>query len=411
MEAYTPVEPDGAGGWQVGGGLAWAMGCAPPEGALEGAAACSCGLQQASPSSFVWRWPGSHAASHAAGPPSVLSTDRHLPRLVPSSPAPQLGGQAGRWILYHHAHLVERCFRTMKALPGGLDAGSHPLTPHAGERPARQPSAPSVLPPCVPARKPTLAACGREGAIGRDRHGPLHGCMLAGSPAAGAAPQRHVGAALLHGRQCARPLAQRPSPPVPAEWAVPHMLRIVASIHALYTPAGRQALAPVASALEMAPQERALYLRRGPIGKAAAKVRPLRARKHARALAPYRLGVEGEPALGPETVRQRQRKTQLVSRRRRVPLSSSAPLAAACRFPGCSLRKTAAEKQGMMATPPWAAPSPPRCAHGCATCGSSPTRQVVARLPLSSQKEGILRMPEPLLPQSPPGSSPPLQAC
>ncbi|KAL4423234.1 hypothetical protein ABPG77_000026 [Micractinium sp. CCAP 211/92] len=113
MEAYTPVEPDGAGGWQ-------------------------------------------------------------------------LGGQAGRWILYHHAHLVERCFRTMKALPGGLDAGSHPLTPHA-------------------------------------------------------------------------------------EWAVPQMLRIVASIHALYTPAGRQALAPVASALEMAPQERALYLRRGPIGKAAAK--------------------------------------------------------------------------------------------------------------------------------------------
>ncbi len=68
----------------------------------------------------------------------------------------------------------------------------------------------------------------------------------------------------------------------------------------------------------------------------------------------------------------------------RVPLLSSAPLAAACCSPGCSLRKTAAEKQGMMATPPWAAPAPPRCAHGCATCGSSPTRQVVARLPLSS---------------------------
>lgn len=98
----------------------------------------------------------------------------------------QLGGQSARWILYHHAHLVERCFRTMKPLPGGLGATSHPLTPHA-------------------------------------------------------------------------------------EWALPHMLRIVASIHALYTPAGRQALAPVVSALEMAPQERALYLRRGPPGKAATK--------------------------------------------------------------------------------------------------------------------------------------------
>ena len=39
-----------------------------------------------------------------------------------------------------------------------------------------------------------------------------------------------------------------------AEWAVPQMLRIVACIHALYTPAGRQALAPIGAALEMAPQ-------------------------------------------------------------------------------------------------------------------------------------------------------------
>jgi len=60
--------------------------------------------------------------------------------------------------------------------------------------------------------------------------------------------------------------------PLPEEWAVPQMLRVVACIHALYTPAGRQALAPVAAALDMAPQERALYLRRGPVGKAAAKV-------------------------------------------------------------------------------------------------------------------------------------------
>ncbi|PRW59064.1 HASTY 1-like isoform X1 isoform B [Chlorella sorokiniana] len=97
----------------------------------------------------------------------------------------QAGGQATRWILYHHAHLVERCIRTMKA---SVPAGSlqHPLMQHA-------------------------------------------------------------------------------------EWAVPQMLRIVACIHALYTPAGRQALAPIGSALEMAPQERALYLRRGPVGKAAAK--------------------------------------------------------------------------------------------------------------------------------------------
>ena len=39
-----------------------------------------------------------------------------------------------------------------------------------------------------------------------------------------------------------------------AEWAVPQMLRIVACIHALYTPAGRQALAPIGAALDMAPQ-------------------------------------------------------------------------------------------------------------------------------------------------------------
>ena len=50
------------------------------------------------------------------------------------------------------------------------------------------------------------------------------------------------------------------------------MLRISACLHALYTPAGRKMLAPVGAALEMAPQERALYLRRQPATKATFKV-------------------------------------------------------------------------------------------------------------------------------------------
>lgn len=66
----------------------------------------------------------------------------------------------------------------------------------------------------------------------------------------------------------------KPTPRVCAEWAVPQMLRMVACVHALYSSAGRAALAPIVAALDMAPQERALYLRRGPIGKAAAKVGP-----------------------------------------------------------------------------------------------------------------------------------------
>ena len=43
----------------------------------------------------------------------------------------QVGGQAERWILYHHIHLVERCIRSMKpaVTPGGA---THPLAPHAG---------------------------------------------------------------------------------------------------------------------------------------------------------------------------------------------------------------------------------------------------------------------------------------
>lgn len=59
------------------------------------------------------------------------------------------------------------------------------------------------------------------------------------------------------------------------------MLRIVACLHALYTPAGRAAMGPAATALEMAPQERALYLRRGPAGKPAVRVRRRRPRRRA----------------------------------------------------------------------------------------------------------------------------------
>lgn len=57
-----------------------------------------------------------------------------------------------------------------------------------------------------------------------------------------------------------------------AEWAVPQMLRVTACLHACYSPAGRAALAPIAAALEMSPQERTLYLRKGPSGKPAARV-------------------------------------------------------------------------------------------------------------------------------------------
>lgn len=64
------------------------------------------------------------------------------------------------------------------------------------------------------------------------------------------------------------------------------MLHIVANIHALYTPAGREALGPVVAALELAPQERALYLRRGPVGKAAAKVGGLLRRSRGHGLRP-----------------------------------------------------------------------------------------------------------------------------
>ncbi|PSC73686.1 HASTY 1 [Micractinium conductrix] len=118
--------------------------------------------------------------AHLGSPQAFMQ--RYTPVEADGAGGWQLGNQAARWSIYHHAHLAERCFRTMKA-PA---ATSHPLAPHA-------------------------------------------------------------------------------------EWAVPQMLHIVANIHALYTPAGREALGPVVAALELAPQERALYLRRGPVGKAAAK--------------------------------------------------------------------------------------------------------------------------------------------
>ena len=80
------------------------------------------------------------AAVPLLSPPYHQPSALCRPAVPPGLPALplQLGGQSARWILYHHAHLVERCFRTMKPLPGGLGATSHPLTPHAGKRPARR---------------------------------------------------------------------------------------------------------------------------------------------------------------------------------------------------------------------------------------------------------------------------------
>ncbi|EFN51722.1 hypothetical protein CHLNCDRAFT_139890 [Chlorella variabilis] len=127
-----------------------------------------------------WATPAWQA--HLASPQAFML---HYTPVVPDGAGGwQVGGRSERWILYHHAHLAERCIRSMKAAAGAV---THPLAQHA-------------------------------------------------------------------------------------EWAVPNMLRIVACLHALYTPAGRAAMGPAATALEMAPQERALYLRRGPAGKPA--VRP-----------------------------------------------------------------------------------------------------------------------------------------
>ncbi|KAK2078011.1 hypothetical protein QBZ16_003879 [Prototheca wickerhamii] len=47
-------------------------------------------------------------------------------------------------------------------------------------------------------------------------------------------------------------------------WALPCLLRALACVQACWTPEGRAALGSAAGALEMAPAERALYLRRGP---------------------------------------------------------------------------------------------------------------------------------------------------
>ncbi len=153
----------------------------------------------------------------------------------------QAGGQAARWILYHHTHLVERCIRTMKA---AVPAGSpvHPLAQHAGGRGweclgggSRQ------LQWCIPCSS-SLVRCFRF----------LPFCC---STAEWAVPQLRIVARIHALHTAATRICVCPFIPA-AEWAVPQMLRIVACIHALYTPAGRQALAPIGAALEMAPQVR-----------------------------------------------------------------------------------------------------------------------------------------------------------
>jgi exportin-5 len=47
-------------------------------------------------------------------------------------------------------------------------------------------------------------------------------------------------------------------------WIVPNLLQLVSCLNAIHTAAGRDALGAAANAVEMSPQERALYLRRGP---------------------------------------------------------------------------------------------------------------------------------------------------
>ena len=50
-------------------------------------------------------------------------------------------------------------------------------------------------------------------------------------------------------------------------WAIPTLLKLVMCLNAVHTPAGRDALGAAAGAVEISPQERALYLKRGPPGK------------------------------------------------------------------------------------------------------------------------------------------------
>ncbi|KAG7667885.1 hypothetical protein Ndes2526B_g01708 [Nannochloris sp. 'desiccata'] len=47
-------------------------------------------------------------------------------------------------------------------------------------------------------------------------------------------------------------------------WVVPTLLQLISCLNAVHTAAGRDALGAAANAVEMSPQERALYLRRGP---------------------------------------------------------------------------------------------------------------------------------------------------
>uniref|UniRef100_A0A1D1ZT05 Uncharacterized protein n=1 Tax=Auxenochlorella protothecoides TaxID=3075 RepID=A0A1D1ZT05_AUXPR len=108
---------------------------------------------------------------------------------------------------------------------------------------------------------------------------------LTPGPAAAAATHLVGGAAqrwaLYHElhlvERAARRLAPAAGAPAPAaadqpflahaRWALPCILRTLACIQAVWSPEGRAELAPVAAALEMAPAEKALYLRKGPAGR------------------------------------------------------------------------------------------------------------------------------------------------
>jgi exportin-5 len=59
------------------------------------------------------------------------------------------------------------------------------------------------------------------------------------------------------------PAAQHPLVPH-MSWIVPTLLQLISNLNAVHTTAGRGALGAAANAVEMSPQERALYLRRGP---------------------------------------------------------------------------------------------------------------------------------------------------
>lgn len=145
IQQYTPVQPDGAGGWQVRLVLVVRVGCTELSNRQYTHTPCTTGWHGVG----VWR-----LRRACCKPLTGLLQTAYFPRRLarrqavsittPTSLALphlgwqfalvaflQAGGQAARWILYHHTHLVERCFRTMKAaVPPGSPL--HPLTQHAG---------------------------------------------------------------------------------------------------------------------------------------------------------------------------------------------------------------------------------------------------------------------------------------